>query len=242
MLRRRLPLLFVLGLAVAAFAVEGFVLLRTAKVDEEHIYRQELKMKSDGIELTFLGKVTERITTVEGDIITSTMTMRPEKMTVEGEEIDLTDTDEMVEKSTFTAKSNGETVKIEQEASDDEDKDAEASLEEDYRIAQVLSVILDASPRKIGDKWTVALKASDNGARVGSATYEVVSEETVAGIDCLKVSIDSKETEGETPMEATGHQWIAKQGGLNVKSDFKVKNLPILGEVLEATILTELAP
>lgn len=243
MFRRRTASLVVLGLAVAAFAAaaDGFVLLRQAKANDEHQYRQELTLKAEGTEIVFTSKVTERITGVDGDTIVSELTSRLTSLKAAGEEIEVPDGDETTEVTTYTTKNTGQVLKLESKSAG-EDEDAEENTKENFRMAHVGSLIVDATARKVGDKWSVETKENDQGARATTLSYEILGEETVAGKDGLKVKVEAKETEGDNPIEITGTYWVAKVGGLLLKADLEVKNLPIMGEVVDAKLVSELVP
>ena len=204
---------------------------------------------ADKVQLVYKAKVGEVVR--HQSTAKMTMTMGPNKMTMEPKEVqkvtythvlpngDLvyeqeTESSEMMingqkvptppnkDKNIITMGKTGHLVKfVEDSAEKDKDKI-------DVRLFVATNIVFPDRAVGVGDKWSVDYKANpDTGAKPGRADFEVLAAEKVAEVDTLKIKMAFKETEGSPAITANSTIWVEKLSGDGVKSEYDVAGVQI---------------
>lgn len=203
--------------AVAALAADGYSLKRTAKSGDVLKYKYSADVDFGGQSATVTFTTTDKVVKVEdnGNISTES---KQENMKVSFGGQEMTPEDQPAR--TSVTKPNGAIVEIK---GDGVDSSA-------YRFSNMSSVQAPENPVKVGDKWTYEIKAdAKTGAVAAKGDGEVLAEEKVGDIDCLKVKWSYKETEGADAASSEGTAWISKKDGSLVKATGKFVKAPIPG-------------
>jgi hypothetical protein len=131
------------------------------------------------------------------------------------------------EPSSTTYKKDGTVVEIKLPAEG-------GSPGESYRMAVLGSWVVDKESYKVGDKWSAKYATDEKKGYVATTIdYEVLAQEKVGKIDCVKVKVVAKEKEGSDPATLEGTLWIDPTDGAMVKGEMLIKKAPIMGMVLE---------
>lgn len=96
-----------------------------------------------------------------------------------------------------------------------------------YRTENLQQFFPPAAAVKVGDSWTVQVKADPKlGTVAMKVDYKVESAERIGDHSTFKIKATSKE-EGSTPGMSDGYVWIDTKDGTLVKVEAKVTNLPV---------------
>jgi hypothetical protein len=99
-----------------------------------------------------------------------------------------------------------------------------------YRTAAMSTFYKPSKAVKLGDSWTVDLKADEKIGTVESkATYTVEAEEQVGQWKTVRISYEVKEVSGSTPASSSGKIWIDPADGEMVKVEGVWKDVPVPG-------------
>ncbi|MFZ4506840.1 MAG: hypothetical protein ACOYON_03995 [Fimbriimonas sp.] len=210
-------LLALTGVAIAMPAIQEFTLKFVTKKDEVVKYTIKADVEVSGTQASFTGKVIEKTTEVKEDGTYSIETSNAEgKVVFGGQEMEMP-----AQAPTVTVyKANGDLAEIRGEGADGGA----------YRMTAISMMRWPGKAVKVGDEWTSEWKSdTKTGIVAGKATLKVLGEEKVGDWDCLKISLNSKETEGDTPAGNEGIYWVAKEDGKTCKLETKWKNAPFPG-------------
>lgn len=105
--------------------------------------------------------------------------------------------------------------------------DANLTSDKAYRLAILEVISVPANPVKVGDTWNFKADKVANKWMKTNIDYKVEGLETVGNVDCVKISFDAKEVEGEDAASEKGTAWLSKSDFTLVKREAKVNNLPI---------------
>lgn len=104
-----------------------------------------------------------------------------------------------------------------------EDADDESAV--DVIMQMLQSVVFPGKKLKIGDSWQI-ISGGLYGLPGAQGSYKILGLETVAGIECFKISGTVKQT-GGGPSSSAGTWWISLKEGMPVKFDGSFKQIPI---------------
>jgi len=215
MIRVRALLLLSAAACMALAASDKVTLKYQPKVGDTHKYSVAAHMDLGGASADYTATITDTLKKIDsdGNYVSSSSTTDAQAVTEQGT-FPVPDAD-----VSTTTKPDGETVKI-----DSAMADANA-----YRFAALNDFYYPDTPVDVGDTWTKKLPADlKTGSLETTATYKVLGRETAVGMDCLKVSVDSKES-GPDGAEITGTEWFAIKDGTHVRSELTWKNVPAPG-------------
>ncbi len=207
------------ALSVVALAAQaGVTLARKPKANEEHKYRLKANVELGGQAVEVAGVQSEKVTEVGTD---GTYTVESKtsdlKISVGGQEFPAPDS------------GNGTTIVYNADGTIKEIRGDQTGADT-YRFANLSVFFAPGKEVKTGDAWTHEAKAdAKTGAVAAKATYKVVGEEKIAGLDTYKIEFSTKESEGDTPASAEGTIYVDKADGSMVKTDAKWANAPFPG-------------
>jgi hypothetical protein len=232
MIRTRKILFTGMLLAAAAFALaaQSTISLRVfPKKDETFNYKHTgtltvmgMDVKATYTQTTKIVEIKEGVMTTESGEVTGTLD-------VGGQEMPMPETP--VTKTQI--KIDGTIKEIE----------GEAASPDTYRTNSVTTIFKPEAAVTVDQEWTWDAAANaDLGTRKVQGKYKVIALEEVKGIPTIKISMDVKEVEGDSPASAKGFVWLSVANGMAVKSEMEVKNAPIPGapEPVSGTLKSEL--
>jgi hypothetical protein len=207
-----------LALGLAAFSLatgDGFSLKRTQKAGTVHKYKQEGKFEVGGQQIDYQSKSTQKIVKVGDDggyveeSVSSDVTINGQEPPGGGAAVTTT--------TKYSPK--GEILEVK-----GENIDATA-----YRFANLSLFITPDTEVKAGDSWTYDIKEDNKtGAVAAKATFTLVGEDKVGGVDTLKIKFSIKET-GTDGASSEGTAWLDKSDLSMVKVSAKWTNAPVPG-------------
>jgi hypothetical protein len=185
-------------------------------------YRSEGTMQVDamGRQVTMDVKETQKATVVDvaanGDITSETVTEETE-MRINGNKMPSSNDPD---KSTVVVSPVGQLVSRTTAKKDPEDDKT------GVRMFIATQVIFPEKAIGPGDKWVQEYAARpDIGARTAHADFEVLAAEQSGGVECLKVKMVYRETEGKPAITITSTQWLEKSTGDAVAADMELDGL-----------------
>jgi hypothetical protein len=190
-----------LMLSMAAAVQDGISLKRSPKVGDVAKYKLKVELNVQGQPFNLEGLVTEKVVKVEEG-----------KYSIESSqgEMKLNGQDAPMESpaSTSTYSATGRLLELK----------GEEESEEALRMSSLQAFEVPDKPVKVGDTWTISLKAKEGKNPVGiKGDFKVEAQEKVGEYDVLKVTYEVKETEGSAPASSKGTVWF------NVKDATMVK-------------------
>jgi len=232
------------GLAGVALAAEGFNLILKTSVGSVDRYRQETIIRLEDESLELVTENTVRVTAIDpanGDLTLQVSSVAA-AIRVAGEEIPLDGLEEEDDEATIVVRRNGELRSMTPGTPPADEIDEETNRES-VRLSTVTQLVVPDRLVHVGDVWTHETPAREReGIRAGTMRFEAVAEESLHGLRVFKVRITSRETEGEHPIQVEGHHWVSVTDGKQMKYDFQVRNMPLLGEAVDAEIRGEWIP
>lgn len=100
------------------------------------------------------------------------------------------------------------------------------------RFEEVTSFNYPGKTVRVGESWTRVVKPDPARGTVNAkCTYTFKGFEAIDGINCWKVEYAFEETEGTTPMKATGTVWMNPDDGEMVKATMVGTNVVIQAEM-----------
>lgn len=228
MRRVAILILAVTVMVATAMAVVQSSLKRTGKVGDTYTFDLKANITFNGEKIDLTAKVIERLTAIADDGSYSVGSVQKEaKMIVQGQSFPGQELAETVTKYD----PNGEVLEI---TGDQVDGST-------YRFASLINLRRPSKDVAKGDKWEVKSPANAKTGLIAlTATYEVEGNESVSGVDCLKINFTITETEGSSPASSKGTLWVNPANGLTVKVSGELKNAPIAGQVVDAQFSTTL--
>jgi hypothetical protein len=222
-----------LGLTSLAIALPGTPLKYTAHEGDSHKFKMTADVEAAGQSVKVTGDEITKILKVD-DAGNVTVQESEKNVTVEfnGQTLNPDDSPAV----TRVIRPDGTTSEIRGDAG------ADSAVR---RFTNLQTVKLpDAAPDKdTAWTWDVAADAK-TGAVKQHSDFKIMGDEKVANIDCWKISVTTKELEGDSPGKVTGTVWISKADGLRVKMQGNVENLPVPGQpiTMSGTLTMELTP
>ncbi len=219
----------VLAIAAAAYAADGFNLKRVPKVDQTYTYRLKAVTEVQGVKAEFVSTVVEKVTEVKEDGSFSIEETQKDATILFGDsEMPVAD-----QVTVIRCKPNGRVTELKAVKPDSIGGD-------EYRVSNLTSFIVEKDAYKAGDKWEVKIEEDkEKGVVPITQQYEVLGQEKVNGIECVKVKVIAKETEGADPASAESTVWIDPSDGVSVKAVLELKKAPIMQMVLNGKMTIE---
>ncbi len=222
-------LLTALVITASLAAVDGVVLKRVAKVGDSLSSKQTLTFELGDEKLIVNSKVTEKVVKADKGEIKTEIVHRTLTINTGGNDTEVN----MDDKSETTVREDGSIV----EMSGDEISGL------DYRISYLSTVVFSDKPVKKGDTWTKTYKADSKLETVAAETkYEYLGDDKVGSIDCAKIKITGKESEGEHPMTSDATVWVNLKTGEEVKAEGSMTNVELDDEFVSVKFLSEVEP
>lgn len=234
---RSLTLLLLAGATLAFAAQDSWTLARKAEVGDTYTYSQKVVLKAEDGEVEITSKLSEKITKVDKDGITSRVTEKMLKFKGGGEEIDLTDQPdtETITESVVDHQGVGLSSKS---VADGKEEDAD---EDQNRAGNLTSFIFPEKPVQKGLSWTHEYESSKKrGTPSARMTFEAVGAESYNDKDCVKVKFVGKELEGDKPISIEGNLLVRLSDGMVVRFEAEVKNYPLEGEPIDVSVLIQM--
>jgi len=98
------------------------------------------------------------------------------------------------------------------------------------RMFYATTPMFSDKPVAVGDSWTRQIKAQPAmGVMAGTSEFKLLAFEKVNGVDTAKLSMTYKETDAGATLTCTGTFWIDRATGEEVKSEYQVNNVPMMG-------------
>jgi hypothetical protein len=220
--------------AIAAAGVAGVTIKRAPKEGQVNKYRMKAELEYMGMEVTFDGKVQEKITKVDTDgSFTVDQSQLETKILVGGSEMPNPTSDSTPTTTVFS--SNGSVKEIK---GDGINADA-------YRMATLSSFVDAGKELNVGDTWTYDFKAdAKTGAVAAKGEFKYLGDEKVGETDAYKIKAVINEIEGATPASSDSTMWLDKADGRMIKMEGKWIKAPIpgLNQPIDATVSMTLEP
>lgn len=214
---------FTLGSMVLAAAVlagawtADYTFKYTPKVGTTTKYKMSGTFDFEGMEILFTADVSNKITKVNPDgSYTMEEAQTDGKVSFGGQEMEAPAGSPNL--TTFDA--SGRVLDIKGDMVD-------ASA---YRTACVSTFYKPSKSVKIGDSWTVEIKADEKlGIIESKAVYTVEAEEQMGQWNAVRIAFEITELTGTTPAGSSGKIWIDPSDGEMVKVEGLWKDVPVPG-------------
>ena len=206
-----------LSVFVCLVVQQEVTLKRAYAVGEVYVYDVTSQIKIEGRDILVRARSVE--TTLSRDEKTATveMSQTDAKAFVDKQEIPQPD-----RKTTSTVNRSGRLIKISGEAIDGDN----------YRRSGLLAFEAPPRPVKVGDEYSVRLRAdSILGIVDAEKKYKVERTETVLGKATLKLRCIAKELGGKKPISMDQTLWIESSTGVMVKQSIQFQNLPMINDL-----------
>ncbi len=196
---------------------QEITLRRQHKVGEVYIYDVTSEIKIEGRVIAVRARSVETTTAQDEKSVTIEINQTDAKVLVEKQEIAQPD-----RKTTNTFNRVGRLMKIVGEAIDGDN----------YRRSGLLAFEAPNRPLKMGDDYTVRLRAdSILGMVDAEKKYKVEASETVLGRATTKLRCTAKELGGKKPISMDQTLWIETSTGVMVKQTIQFQNLPMINNL-----------
>lgn len=214
----------------SAIAIEAIKLEWKPKTGQESKYAVTMKAKLDvegqTMNVNMAMNVTEKIVTVQDGKVT--IESKTDSLSMTMNEMDLSGMfgSENLDE-TSVRKLNGELIS----------KKADHSMS-DPRLEEVFEFVFPEKEINVGDTWSREVKKDEKRGLVNAtATFQLLSKENIANVECVKLRYAYKELEGKNPIMGEGYLWIAVSNGDLVQADYVIQNV-VFQEGLPPTTMT----
>lgn len=220
-------LLLVGALGLTAFAQDTYTLKWEPKVGDTSSYNLNLASAMDfggqSFDMNISMVVSDKVTKVEGDLVTLVGTATNFKMMMNGQAFNPPGSEAAPEQppTTIVVNKSGGLVRME--------NTGDPMTASPPRVEQANRFQFPAGPVKVGDEWFREVKAdAKQGFVEAKAKYTLEKIEMKDGVNCFRIKYAYSELEGNAPTDCIGTFWMKVEDGDLVRYEGQLNNVEFM--------------
>ncbi|HLK16614.1 MAG TPA: hypothetical protein VKT78_17540 [Fimbriimonadaceae bacterium] len=224
-----LPQIGIAALAVVGSAAAQEALRLTAKLGEVHRYKLAADLTSANFTIKLSGEINRKVLRLDHGDVTLQETRTNMKMNVNENEMKMDDA-----VLVRVLRPDATTLELR----------GEGAGPEAYRVAVLSTVKLPDFPLAVDKTWTWDVPADPKHGQVKArAEYKVIGQEKIHEVDAWQIACSVTEEGGPAAASSISTVWVSKADASLVRSESKVKNLPLTkDEPMSGTQTLDLVP